>query len=492
MKKYILAIDAGTTGITILLVNKQGKLEHKVYSEFKQYYPRPGWVEHDPDEIWNVTLELIRNILKKYKANEIESIGITNQRETTIIWDKDSGKPIYNAIVWQCRRTSDYCETLKSQGLGDLFYDKTGLIIDSYFSGTKIKWIFDNVSGVRKKVEKGQLIFGTIDTWLIWNLSGKKYHITDYTNASRTMIFNINKKCWDKDLLEILNIPRSILPEVKSSSSIYCETDKKLQFESIKISGIAGDQQSALFGQNGFSKDNMKCTYGTGCFLLLNTGKKRIKSSYGMLNTLAIDKNGEPSYALEGSVFIAGAVIQWLRDELKIVNDAFETSARALSVNDTAGVYFVPSFTGLGSPYWNMESRGLICGLTRGTNQNHIIRAALEGIAFQVKNVIDGVEKDLNYSLNELLVDGGATKNEFLMQFQSDILRIKINKPENIETTALGVAYLAGLATGFWESYQDLKVMRKIDKIYSPKIEKNETVKIWNGWEDAVKKTILS
>ncbi len=489
MNKYVLSIDAGTTGITILLLNKGGNVVHKEYSEFKQYYPRPGWVEHDPIEIWNLSQNLINNILKVFSPDELDSIGITNQRETTVIWDKNSGKPVYNAIVWQCRRTSEYCDILKSDGLSALFLKKTGLVLDSYFSGTKIKWILENVEKSRINAENGNLLFGTIDTWLVWNLSGRKCHVTDYTNASRTLIYNINKKCWDKELLNILNIPSCILPVVKSSSCIYSETDKRLLGKSIPISGIAGDQQSALFGQNGFYPNNIKITYGTGCFLLLNTGDKKIKSNSGMINTLSIDSDGNPAFALEGSVFIGGAVVQWIRDELKIINDVRETEKIALSVNNTGGVYFVPAFTGLGAPYWNMDARGLICGLTRGTSQNHIIRAALESIAFQVKDLIDGIQKDLNSDLVELMVDGGVTENNFLMQFQADILGMKINKPKNIETTATGAGYLAGLATGYWESSSELLKVRKVDKIFNSKMEEKERIEIWAGWKRAINRT---
>ena len=491
MKEFVLSIDAGTTGITVVLINKYADVVAKEYSEFKQIYPKPGWVEHNPIEIWEVTKRLIDNILCKYPIKKIDSIGITNQRETTVVWNKNSGKPIYNAIVWQCRRTSNYCDELKKEGLSKLFETKTGLVIDSYFSGTKINWILDNVDNARQMSENQELLFGTIDTWLVWNLSGKKYHITDYTNASRTLIFNIDDKCWDDELLSILKIPKTILPEVKSSSEIYCESHENITGKSIPISGIAGDQQSALFGQNGFEINSIKNTYGTGCFLLVNTGDKRIKSNSGMINTLACDSMGNPIYALEGSVFIGGAVIQWIRDELKFIKNASESENIANSISDTGGVYMVPAFSGLGSPYWDMDARGLICGITRGTNQKHLIRAALESIAFQVKDLIDAIQLDLSEPLKELKVDGGATNNNFLMQFQADILGLNINKPKNIETTAMGAGFLAGLATGFWKSSDELLTARKIDRIYKPEMSESKKQAIWFGWKNAIKRTLI-
>lgn len=490
MKEFVLAIDAGTTGITVVLLNKSGDVVNKEYSEFKQYYPKPGWVEHDPIEIWQVTQNLLNRTFTKYSAEKIDSIGITNQRETTVVWDKNSGKPIYNAIVWQCRRTSQFCDEFKNQGLSELFESKTGLVIDSYFSGTKINWILENVDNARNEAENGNLLFGTIDTWLVWNLSGGKCHVTDYTNASRTLIFNIDDKCWDDELLKILNIPKNILPKVESSSKIYCETDNSITGKSIPIAGLAGDQQSALFGQNGFEVNSIKNTYGTGCFLLVNTGKNRIKSNSGMLTTLAIDENGNPVYAMEGSVFIGGAVIQWIRDELNFIHDASETEKIANSITDTGGVYMVPAFAGLGSPYWDMDARGLICGITRGTNKSHLIRASLESIAFQVKDLIDGIAQDLSMPLTELKVDGGATNNSFLMQFQADILGFNLNKPVNIETTATGAGYLAGLATGFWDSSKDLVSARKVDTIFKPNMSEEKRTNICSGWKDAVEKTL--
>ena len=490
MKQYVISIDAGTTGITIILLNKSGDVIAKEYSEFKQIFPKSGWVEHNAEEIWDITLILLQKMFTHYSISEIDSIGITNQRETTVLWNKSTGKPIYNAIVWQCRRTTEYCNQLKSDGLSHLFEAKTGLVIDSYFSGTKINWIMDNVENVRNDSENGKILFGTIDTWLLWKLTAGKIHATDYTNASRTLIYNIDEKCWDDELLSILNIPKQLLPKVMSSSTIFGATDKKITGKSIPISGIAGDQQSALFGQNGFKPNSIKNTYGTGCFLLVNTGNKRIKSNSGMINTLACDELGNPVYALEGAVFIGGAVIQWLRDELDFIQNASESEQLALSVKDTGGVYMVPAFSGLGSPYWNMDARGLICGITRGTNKNHLIRAALESIAFQVKDLIDGIQLDLEEPLTELKVDGGATNNNFLMQFQADILDIKINKPLNIETTATGAGYLAGLATGFWVSTSDLISARKVDKIYNSSISFDERRKKWNGWEKAIKRTL--
>jgi len=491
MKEFVLAIDAGTTGITVILLNKSGDVVNKEYSEFKQYFPKSGWVEHDPIEICDVTQNLLKKTFKKYSTDKIDSIGITNQRETTVVWNKSTGQPIYNAIVWQCRRTSQFCDELKNQDLSELFESKTGLVIDSYFSGTKINWILDNVEGARKQAEKGNILFGTIDSWLVWNLSGGKCHVTDFTNASRTLIYNIDDKCWDDELLKILDIPKNILPKVESSSKIYCETDKSITVKSIPISGIAGDQQSALFGQNGFEVNSIKNTYGTGCFLLVNTGENRIKSNSGMLTTLACDENGKPVYAMEGSVFIGGAVIQWIRDELNLINDASETEKIANSIDDTGGVYMVPAFAGLGSPFWDMDARGLICGITRGTNKSHLIRAALESIAFQVKDLIDGIQQNLSTPLKELKVDGGATNNSFLMQFQADILGFNINKPVNIETTATGAGYLAGLATGFWESSESLVSARKVDNVFRPNMNKEKRKNIWSGWKNAVNRTLI-
>ncbi|MBC8196959.1 MAG: glycerol kinase GlpK [Candidatus Marinimicrobia bacterium] len=490
MKKYILSIDAGTTGITVILLNKFGDVINKEYSEFTQIYPKPSWVEHCPNEIWELTLLLIKHTLKKYNSSEIDSIGITNQRETTVLWNKNSGKPIYNAIVWQCKRTSEICTQLKNEGLSTVFESKTGLLIDSYFSGTKINWILNHVENAQRLAENGDILFGTIDTWLLWNLTNSKIHATDYTNASRTLIYNIDDKCWDDKLLSILNIPKQILPQVFSSSSIYGYTDKKLFDEEIPIAGIAGDQQSALFGQNGFTPNSIKNTYGTGCFLLVNTGQKRINSTTGMLNTLACDEYGNPVYALEGSVFIGGAVMQWIRDELGFIKNASESEDVAMSIENTGGVYMVPAFTGLGSPYWDMDARGLICGITRGTNKSHLVRAGLESIAYQVKDLIDGIQSNLAEPLTELKVDGGATQNDFLMQFQSDILDIKINKPVNIETTATGAGYLAGLATGFWKSSSDLISARKVDKVYHPNIANKKRELLISGWRKAINKTL--
>jgi glycerol kinase len=490
MKKYILSIDAGTTGITVILLNKSGDVINKEYSEFTQIYPEPGWVEHNPEEIWELTFTLIKATLKKYNSSDIDSIGITNQRETTVLWNKHSGKPIYNAIVWQCKRTSEFCNQLKIEGLSAVFESKTGLLIDSYFSGTKINWILNHVEKAQVDAENGDILFGTIDTWLLWKLTKGKIHATDYTNASRTLIYNIDDKYWDDELLSILNIPKQMLPKVLASSSIFGYTDKKVIGEEIPIAGIAGDQQSALFGQNGFTPNSIKNTYGTGCFLLVNTGQKRIKSTTGMLNTLACDENGNPVYALEGSVFIGGAVMQWIRDELGFIKNASDSEEMALSVDDTGGVFMVPAFTGLGSPYWDMDARGLICGITRGTNKNHLVRAGLESIAFQVKDLIDGIQSNLEEPLTELKVDGGATQNKFLMQFQANILDIKINKPINIETTATGVGFLAGLANGFWESTSELIKARKVDHIFLPNMKSDQRKLIINGWHKAIEKTL--
>ena len=492
MKKYIIAIDAGTTGITLLLFNKEAKAVKKVYSEFSQIYPNPGWVEHSPIEIWEIVQLLLKELTKDILPESIASIGITNQRETTVIWDKSNSKPIYNAIVWQCTRTSMFCNQLKEQGHAERFFSKTGLILDSYFSGTKINWILNNVENAREMAKNGDLLFGTIDTWLIWNLTNGKSHLTDYTNASRTLVYNIDAKEWDKELLELLEIPSNILPQVQSSSSDFGVTDTSILGRNIPISGVAGDQQSALYGQLAFEKGMSKCTYGTGCFLLTNTGNTRINSKNGLLTTLACDAWGNPTYALEGSVFIGGAVIQWLRDELNLIQSASETNDIANSINSNGDVYIVPAFSGLGAPHWDMDARGLITGITRDTNTSHFIRAALESIAFQVHDLLTSVQLDLGVNLSSLKVDGGATQNNFLMQFQSDILNFDIKRPENIETTALGAALLAGLAVKFWASPNDFKDTIKVNKSFTPSMDNTLRTSLLLGWSDAISRTLTN
>jgi glycerol kinase len=490
LKKYILAIDAGTTGITILLFNKDAQVVKKTYSEFRQIYPQPGWVEHNPIEIWDTTLRLLHEITKSIDVNSIAGVGITNQRETTVIWNKSTSSPIYNAIVWQCTRTSNYCNKLKQQGHYEKFLSKTGLPIDSYFSGTKINWILNNVENVREMAQRGELAFGTIDSWLIWNLTNGASHLTDYTNASRTLIFNIDLKEWDNELLEILNIPLEILPSVQSSSSTFGKIEASILGCEIPITGVAGDQQSALYGQLAFETGMSKCTYGTGCFMLTNTGKTRINSQNGLLTTLACDEWGNPTYSLEGSVFMGGAVIQWLRDELNLVENASETNEIANSITSNNGVYIVPAFTGLGAPYWDMDARGTITGITRDTNTTHFVRAALESIAYQVYDLFNAIQLDLGINPTALQVDGGATQNDFLMQFQADILELDINRPKNIETTALGAALLSGLTIQFWDSPDDFKGILKNDKTFTSTMNNEIRTSLLSGWKDAISRTL--
>ena len=488
LEPFILSIDAGTTGITVLILDKQAEICKKYYKEFPQYYPQSGWVEHDGEEIWSATLMLLQSAFHDFSPNNCAAIGITNQRETTLIWNRKTGKPIHHAIVWQCRRTEGICSKLKQAGYEELISEKTGLVLDSYFSGTKIKWLLDNVDGSRANAEKGELAFGTIDSWLLWKLTGGSIHSTDYTNASRTMLFNIDEKKWDHKLLQILNIPKNLLPEINNSSGKFGKTDKELFGEAIPITGIAGDQQAALFGQGCFEKGNTKCTYGTGCFLLINTGDNRINSTSGLLTTIACNPQGEPSYALEGSVFIGGAVIQWLRDELQLLAHASDSEAMSLKVENSNGVVIVPAFTGLGAPYWDMNARGIITGLSRGSNRNHIVRAALEGIAFQVYDLLEAVSKDLDIDISNLNVDGGAVANNFLMQFQADILQININRPKNIESTALGAGMLAGLGVGFWKNPSELKEVRKTDKIFYPTMSDDNRINLLSNWKSAIRK----
>lgn len=487
--KYILAIDQGTTGTRGMLINPFGKIIASAYREFRQYYPQPGWVEHDPIEIWQSTISVVREAIhnSSIKVNQIAAIGITNQRETTIVWDRYTGKPIYRAIVWQCRRTTSICEQLKRIGWADRIQRKTGLIIDAYFSGTKIKWILDTVPGARKKAEQGKLCFGTIDTWLVWNLTNGKIHATDYTNASRTMLFNLQTLQWDIDILKKLHIPSSMLPEVKNSATSFGYTGKLAGLPAgIPISGVVGDQQSALFGQGCFSPGTAKNTYGTGCFFLFNLGKKLRYSNHGLITTLACGKHGEPVYALEGSVFIAGAAVQWLRDGLGLIKSAAETEPAAASVPDTHGVYMVPAFAGLGAPYWNMAARDGILGLTRGVTKSHVIRATLESIAYQTKDLLEAVAADAKTKIKNLKVDGGASRNNFLMQFQSDILNIPIDRPENIETTALGAGYMAGLGIGLWTPEQISQFSSRQIKRFTPRMKSSDRNKLYAGWKNAV------
>ena len=492
MEKYILSFDSGTTSVRAIIFDKSGKIISTSQKEFIQYYPKLGWVEHNAKEIWASQSGVAREALEmaSIKPEQIEAIGITNQRETTVVWDRHTGIPIYNAIVWQCRRTADFCEELKSRGLEEKIKYKTGLVIDAYFSASKIAWILDNVEGAREKAENGDLLFGTIDTWLIYNLTRGKVHVTDYSNASRTMLFNIRDFKWDEELLEEFNIPKSMLPKVCNSSEIYGYTDKQIFGEEIPIAGIAGDQQAALFGQACFYPGMVKNTYGTGCFVLMNTGEDLIDSKSGLLTTIAWGLNGKVSYALEGSVFIAGAAIQWLRDEVKVLENAQISEYYAKSVSDNGGVYIVPSFTGLGAPYWDMYSRGGIFGITRGVQKAHLIRATLESIAYQSKDVIDAMNNDSKIPLVNLKVDGGASANNFLMQFQSDILDTEIHRPETLESTTLGAAYLAGLTVGYWENFDEIYDAKKNTKIFKPEMDEKTREKYYKYWTKAVKRTM--
>ena len=488
-KKYVIALDQGTTSSRAIIFDKRGNTVGSSQREFTQIYPKAGWVEHDPMEIWATQSSMLTEVLAKtgIKPEEVASIGITNQRETTVVWEKSTGKPVYNAIVWQCRRTASICDQIKEQGHEEYIRKNTGLVVDAYFSGTKVKWILDNVEGAREKAENGELLFGTIDTWLVWKLTNGKVHVTDYTNASRTMLFNIKELKWDEKLLEILDVPKSMLPEVKNSSEIYGETNLggKGGFR-IPIAGIAGDQQAALFGQACFKPGEAKNTYGTGCFLLMNTGTEMVESKNGLLTTIAIGIDGKVEYALEGSVFVGGASVQWLRDEMGLIKDAADTEYFANKVKDSNGVYVVPAFVGLGSPYWDMYARGCIVGLTRGANRNHIIRATLESIAYQSKDLIEAMQEDSGIQLSSLKVDGGAVANNFLMQFQSDILGAEVLRPEVTETTALGAAYLAGLAVGFWDSKDEIMEKWNLDRLYIPKLEEEKRAAMYKGWEKAV------
>lgn len=489
MSKYMMALDAGTTSNRCILFDKEGNIISMAQKEFKQYFPNPGWVEHDANEIFSTMLGVAVEAMgmASVKAGDIAGIVITNQRETAIVWDKNTGEPIYHAIVWQCRRTSEMADALKAQGLEEEYKKKTGLIIDAYFSATKIKWILDHVEGARARAQKGELLFGTVETWLIWKLTDGQVHVTDYSNASRTMLFNINTLEWDDDILFELSIPRKMLPQVRPSSEIYGQTAPNNFGGEIPIAGAAGDQQAALFGQACFYEGEAKNTYGTGCFLLMNTGTKPVFSGNGLVTTIAWGLDGEVNYALEGSIFVAGAAIQWLRDQLRLVDSAEDTAYWASKVNGTHGCYVVPAFTGLGAPHWDQYARGTIVGLTRGTNKNHIIRATLESIAYQVGDVIDAMEADSKIELKTLKVDGGASANDFLMQFQSDILNCPVNRPECVETTALGAAYLAGLAVGYWKDKADVIRNIRLDKVFQPKMEEKERLIKRKGWNKAVK-----
>lgn len=487
--KYIMAFDAGTTSNRCIIFDKKGNICSVAQREFKQIYPKAGWVEHDANEIWATQYGVAAEAMQKIgvSAKDIAAIGITDQRETTIVWDKATGEPVYNAIVWQCRRTSEYCDTLKNKGLEDSFREKTGLIIDAYFSATKLKWILDNVKGARAKAEKGELLFGTVETWLIWKLTKGKVHITDYSNASRTMMFNINTLEWDKDILEELNIPKCMLPTPMPSSCVYGETDPDFFGHPIKIAGAAGDQQSALFGQTCFNKGEAKNTYGTGCFMLMNTGTKPVFSNNGLLTTIAWGMGGKVNYALEGSVYVAGASIQWLRDEMHIIDSAPEADYMASRVPDTNGCYVIPAFTGLAAPYWDQYARGTVVGLTRGVNKYHFIRATLESIAYSTYDLAMQMEKDLGSKIKSLKIDGGASRSDFLMQVQSDLLDKELLKPTCIETTAMGAAYLAGLAVGYWKNQDEIKKNWKIEKVFKNSITKENREKRIKGWHKAVK-----
>ena len=488
MGKYIMALDQGTTSSRCIIYDKKGNIVSVAQKEFTQIYPKAGWVEHDAMEIWSTQMGVAQEAILKINCSheDIEAIGITNQRETTVVWDRETGVPIYNAIVWQCRRTAEYCDSLKEAGYGEKIREKTGLLIDAYFSATKLRWILENVPGAREKAEAGRLLFGTIETWLIWKLTEGKVHVTDYSNASRTMMFNINTLDWDDEILEILDIPRCMLPEPKPSSCIYGVSSENIFGGAIPIAGAAGDQQAALFGQTCFLPGEGKNTYGTGCFLLVNTGEKPVFSGSGLVTTIAWGIGGKVYYALEGSVFVCGAAIQWLRDELDILETAADSEKMALSVPDSNGVYVVPAFVGLGAPYWDPYARGAVLGITRGANKNHLVRATLESMAYQTKDLIDAMAGDMGRSIHSLKVDGGACANNFLMQFQSDILDCEVKRPQCIETTSLGAAYLAGLATGYWQNKEDVLENWQIDRTFEPKMEAERKKELLAGWKKAV------
>ncbi|EHD5267668.1 glycerol kinase GlpK [Staphylococcus pseudintermedius] len=492
MGNYILSIDQGTTSSRAILFNEEGEIVGVAQREFKQHFPKSGWVEHDANEIWSSVLSVMASVLTEnnVSANEVKGIGITNQRETTVVWDKETGRPIYNAIVWQSRQTQSICDALKQEGHEQTFRDKTGLLLDPYFSGTKVKWILDKVDGAREKAAKGEILFGTIDTWLVWKLSGGRAHVTDYSNASRTLMYNIHELKWDDELLELLDVPKAMLPEVKPSSEVYCKTiDYHFFGQNVPIAGIAGDQQAALFGQACFERGDVKNTYGTGGFMLMNTGEEAVKSGNGLLTTIAYGIDGKVNYALEGSIFVSGSAIQWLRDGLRMINSAPQSEDYAIRVDSTEGVYVVPAFVGLGTPYWDSDARGAIFGLTRGTEKEHFIRATLESLCYQTRDVIEAMAQDSGIEVNSLRVDGGAVKNNFLMQFQSDLLNIEVERPEINETTALGAAYLAGIATGFWKDKSEIQRRWKLEKSFEPEMDQKESNRLYKGWKKAVEAT---
>ena len=489
MPKYVMALDAGTTSNRCVLFDEAGNICSMAQKEFRQFFPNPGWVEHDANEIWSTQLGVAVEAMNRInaKASDIAAIGITNQRETAIVWNKETGEPIYNAIVWQCRRTSDIADELKAKGLEECYRKKTGLIIDAYFSATKLKWLLDHVEGARKLAEEGKLLFGTVETWLIWKFTKGKVHVTDYSNASRTMLFNINTLEWDQEILDELNIPRNMLPKPMPSSCVYGYTDPSFLGDAIPIAGAAGDQQAALFGQTCFREGEAKNTYGTGCFLLMNTGEKPVFSNNGLVTTIAWGLDGKVNYALEGSIFVAGAAIQWLRDGMHLIDSASDSEYMAIKANGTHGCYVVPAFTGLGAPHWDQYARGTIVGITRGTNKNHIIRATLESIALQVCDVIDAMKADAGIEVKTLRVDGGASANNFLMQFQADMLDVPVNRPVCVESTAIGAAYLAGLAVGYWNSTEEVLQNQQIDRIFTPDMDAKERNVKRKGWNKAVK-----
>ena len=489
MAKYVMALDAGTTSNRSILFNEKGEICSVAQKEFTQYFPKPGWVEHDANEIWSSQLGVAVEAMNKIgaAAEDIAAIGITNQRETAVVWDKSTGEPVYHAIVWQCRRTAEYCDELKEKGYTEMFRKKTGLIIDAYFAGTKIKWILDNVEGAREKAENGELLFGTVETWLIWKLTKGAVHVTDYSNASRTLLFNINTLEWDREILEIMDIPEAMLPKALPSSCVYGHADSSFLGGAIPIAGAAGDQQSALFGQTCFRPGDAKNTYGTGCFLLMNTGEKPVFSENGLVTTIAWGLDGKVYYALEGSIFVAGAAIQWLSDEMRLIDSAMDSEYMARKVSDTNGCYVVPAFTGLGAPHWDQYARGTIVGLTRGVNKYHIIRATLESLAYQVNDVLNAMEADSEIPLSALKVDGGASANDFLMQTQADIINAPVKRPRCIETTAMGAAYLAGLAVGYWKDKEEVVKNWAMDREFTPQIEEEARIKKIKGWEKAVK-----
>ena len=489
MAGYVMALDAGTTSNRSILFNEKGEICSVAQKEFTQYFPKPGWVEHDANEIWSSQLGVAVEAMNKIgaSAEDIAAIGITNQRETAIVWDKHTGEPVYHAIVWQCRRTAEYCDELKEKGYTEMFRKKTGLIIDAYFAGTKIKWILDHVEGAREKAKKGELLFGTVETWLIWKLTKGAVHVTDYSNASRTLLFNINTLEWDKEILDIMGIPEAMLPKALPSSCVYGHADSSFLGGAIPIAGAAGDQQSALFGQTCFRPGDAKNTYGTGCFLLMNTGEKPVFSKNGLVTTIAWGLDGKVYYALEGSIFVAGAAIQWLRDEMRLIDSAMDSEYMAKKVNDTNGCYVVPAFTGLGAPHWDQYARGTIVGLTRGVSKYHIIRATLESIAYQVNDVLNAMKADSKIALSALKVDGGASANDFLMQTQADIINAPVKRPRCIETTAMGAAYLAGLAVGYWKDKEEVVKNWAMDREFTPQIEEDTRAKKIKGWEKAVK-----